>query len=75
MIFHLVLTDTKMPCMTGPELAEDVAEEIDQRKIKVPVIGMSNRAGCCKFYQHFWNKNHDPQKLFRLIEKLIVKSP
>jgi len=69
--FHLVLTDTKMPCMSGPELAEDMK----QRGIKIPVIGMSNREECREFYKHFWNKNELPEKLFALIKELTAKSP
>jgi len=69
--FLLVLTDTKMPCMTGPELVE----EMKQRRIQVPVIGMSNREECRGFYEHFWNKNEPTEILFGLIKKLTEKSP
>ncbi|MCX6744650.1 MAG: response regulator [Candidatus Parcubacteria bacterium] len=68
--FNLVLTDTKMPCLTGPELVADMKE----RKIMVPVIGMSNREESRVLYEYFWNKNEAYENLFSLIKKLTKKS-
>lgn len=69
--YDLVLTDTKMPCLTGPELVE----EMKQRKIKVLVIGMSNREESRELYQNFWRKDESYEKLFCLIRQLTEKSP
>jgi len=62
----LVLTDTKMPCLNGPELVE----ELTPRYPKLLVIGMSNREESRSLFKHFWNKNEDPEILFNLITKL-----
>lgn len=68
-IFHLVLTETQMPCLTGPELVE----EIRQRKIKVAIIGMSSRQGDKKLYKYFWNKKGQLKNLLALIKQLLAK--
>jgi CheY-like chemotaxis protein len=67
----LILTDTKMPCLTGPELIE----ELRKRGNNVPVIGMSNREEARALYQYFWNKNEPKEILFDLIKQLTSKSP
>jgi len=69
--FHLVLTDTKMPCLTGPELVK----EMKDRRIWIPVIGMSNREENRLLYENFWNKNEPREILLAMIKKLTEKSP
>jgi CheY-like chemotaxis protein len=68
----LVLTDTKMPEMTGPELAAKISL---MRNKQPAVIGMSNREESRQLYQYFWNKNAPVEELLKLIKKLTAKSP
>ena len=67
--FDLVLTDTKMPCLSGPELVE----EMRQRHMTTPIIGMSNRKTSSQHYEHFWHKKQPPARLFRLITTLTAE--
>ena len=59
----LILTDTKMPNLSGPELVAILQE----RYWAIPVIGMSNREESRPFYQTFWNKNSPLGELLALI--------
>jgi CheY-like chemotaxis protein len=68
---HLILTDTQMPCLTGPELLK----EITDRNIKIPMIGMSKDNEKRSLYQNFWHKDEAYKILFDLIRNLTTKSP
>ncbi len=67
--FDLLLTDTKMPCLNGPELIEDMKE----RKMKITVIGMSESREDKKYYDHFWCKDEQKTKLQKLISEVTAK--
>ena len=70
--FDLVITATQMPCMTGPDLLEDMK----LRKIIIPVIGVSDQDADREHYEHFWlKKKSQAPALLALIRKLAVKSP
>lgn len=65
----LVITDTKMPKMTGSELVK----EILSIRPDIAIIGMSNREESRDYYDHFWNKNNQPEILLEIIGKLLSK--
>jgi len=67
--YDLLLTDTKMPCLTGPELVA----ELQERGIKIHIIGMSSRPECEKYYEYFWCKKEPSQKLLDLIKQVTAK--
>lgn len=67
--FDLLLTETKIACVSGPELVE----ELKVRKSRIVVIGMSESDESKGAYPHFWNRKLKPATLVSLIKKIAQK--
>ena len=67
--FDLMILDTNMPCLNGPELLA----ELRDRHVQTTVIGMSEVPKDRRHFEHFWCKKEPVKKLLALIGPLLPK--